>query len=108
MNRPSGRTRRIVRSVLLGHSPCCHWCGLPLDATTATVEHFVPLASGGRNSIRNYVLACRPCNQGRGCRMPTAEHQSAFSRSDRSPAYHAYHRQLNRIRQLVEARRGQV
>lgn len=32
----------------------------------ATRDHFFPLASGGRKGRRNFVLACRPCNEQKG------------------------------------------
>lgn len=33
---------------------------------TATVDHLVPKSAGGSNDLDNLVIACHPCNTGRG------------------------------------------
>lgn len=48
----------------------CHWCGDPLDPKTMTLEHIVPLSIGGLDNFNNYTLACKDCNEMRGCNMP--------------------------------------
>lgn len=52
--------------LLMAPDPRCRWCQKPLDQATATLDHLVPLARGGRNAPDNYVLACKPCNTARG------------------------------------------
>lgn len=37
----------------------CSYCGSPAQSR----DHVVPRAKGGLNDIRNYVPACRSCNQ---------------------------------------------
>jgi hypothetical protein len=37
------------------------------DPRQATIDHVVPLSNGGTNDEDNLVLACRECNQLRGC-----------------------------------------
>jgi 5-methylcytosine-specific restriction endonuclease McrA len=44
----------------------CGYC----PATASTVDHIVPRARGGRNTWRNTVAACGPCNQRKGDRTP--------------------------------------
>ena len=49
---------------------CC-WCGCKttLDKdkrNSVTVEHVVPRAEGGTNSLENLALACYACNNNRG------------------------------------------
>lgn len=51
----------------------CVWCGMGLAAhgkskgdRYATADHVIPKSKDGRNSIRNYVLACNRCNNRRG------------------------------------------
>ena len=36
--------------------------------TSATIDHKTPKVAGGKNSRKNYVLACRNCNQDKGSR----------------------------------------
>ena len=40
----------------------CHYCKIPLTPFTATLDHVVPVAAGGDNSLANLVSACRKCN----------------------------------------------
>jgi 5-methylcytosine-specific restriction endonuclease McrA len=40
----------------------CHYCGKALTKATATMDHIVPLAQGGRSTPGNVVPACRQCN----------------------------------------------
>jgi len=58
------------KNKLLAKKPFCHWCNEKLTKETATLDHVIPLAKGGLNNMNNYVLACEPCNQKRGCNMP--------------------------------------
>jgi 5-methylcytosine-specific restriction endonuclease McrA len=44
----------------------CGYC----DAWATTVDHITPRARGGRNTWRNTVAACGPCNQRKGDRTP--------------------------------------
>lgn len=64
--RAKRRKYRAVKLRILGQSPWCHWCKIPLDAAAGTIDHIVPLSRGGTNGPDNLVLACEPCNQGRG------------------------------------------
>lgn len=44
----------------------CAYCGKCLTQETATIEHVLPLSRGGRDAIKNMVLACRSCNRAAG------------------------------------------
>lgn len=47
----------------------CHYCQVVFsDRARATRDHVVPASRGGTNVQDNLVLACFPCNTGRGCR----------------------------------------
>ena len=48
----------------------CHYCGGCVDAATATMDHIVPLARGGRSTKGNIVLACKPCNSNKQAETP--------------------------------------
>lgn len=50
---------------LLREPHACHYCGAP----ATTVDHVVPLASGGTHAVINTVPACRPCNEQKGQSM---------------------------------------
>lgn len=40
----------------------CHYCGVELDARTATMDHILPVSRGGRSTKGNVVPSCKPCN----------------------------------------------
>lgn len=40
----------------------CYYCGQPVRAAEATMDHVVPIALGGRSVRGNVVLACKACN----------------------------------------------
>lgn len=44
----------------------CFYCGNPLEEDI-TLEHLIPLTSGGNNELYNMVLAHEKCNQKMGC-----------------------------------------
>lgn len=44
----------------------CGYCG----GAASTIDHVAPRSRGGRNSWRNTVAACYPCNQRKGSRTP--------------------------------------
>lgn len=48
----------------------CFYCLTDLTLQTTTIDHFVPLARGGRNGLDNLVAACGACNNRKGARMP--------------------------------------
>jgi hypothetical protein len=55
---------------------CRRWISFrvhSLDPHAATVDHFFPLALGGRDSISNVVLACTACNQKKGEAPPNLQ-----------------------------------
>ncbi|PZG16484.1 HNH endonuclease [Micromonospora craterilacus] len=80
---PMPRVVRLVRYVVTrwrySHGPAwskggvlardgrrCGYCAGP----AATVDHILPRSRGGKNTWRNTVSACAPCNQAKGDRTP--------------------------------------
>lgn len=76
--------RSMKRAVARRDGPpwvCC-WCEKPfptikegdgserVDFFYATLEHLIPLASGGKHEIDNCALACAPCNHRRPSSSP--------------------------------------
>jgi len=41
----------------------CQYCG---GHTDLTIDHVIPRSRGGKSSFDNCVVACRPCNNGKG------------------------------------------
>jgi hypothetical protein len=62
MNSP--RIEVIDRSVIIGRDKStCYLCGNILtNATEITLDHVIPLASGGAHTADNLRVACRDCN----------------------------------------------
>lgn len=47
----------------------CYWCGTT-KAKAYAVDHYVPLAKGGKHEASNLVLACKPCNSRKSAKDP--------------------------------------
>lgn len=47
----------------------CHWCGVKC-ASGYHIDHYVPLAKGGRHVVKNLVIACQACNQKKNAKDP--------------------------------------
>ena len=56
----------LIRSIAERDGWVCMYCGRVLTPETATVEHIVPLAGNGLDSLRNLTLACASCNNEAG------------------------------------------
>ena len=54
----------VRRALILRSHPFCAYCGAP----AGTVDHVVPLARGGTNSLDNLVACCAECNASKGAR----------------------------------------
>ena len=67
---PRLKTYKKPKENLLSKNAHCYWCDKPLTKETATLDHVIPISRGGLNNANNYVIACEPCNSGRGNSMP--------------------------------------
>ena len=65
----SRKLRRKIRSLLLQREPYCWFCGVPLELTTATLDHLHPRCRRGRHCLKNLRLACDGCNQRKGAAL---------------------------------------
>ena len=63
----TARYRRLVLSISV-----CHWCNQITPSHLRTLDHFIPLAKGGRHSSTNAVMACFHCNSRKGDIFPDA------------------------------------
>jgi hypothetical protein len=50
----------------------CPYCGVEITARNSSLDHIVPLASGGAHSIANVIVCCVACNLEKGERTPAA------------------------------------
>lgn len=59
-----------IRKLVKRDRAICHYCKRMTDNLSngrePTRDHIVPKAFGGANSMDNYVLACKSCNNRRG------------------------------------------
>jgi len=62
-------TRRRLR-IAEAQKGRCHWCGVLMNGhakgekkdTRCTIDHVLPLSTGGSNGVENLVAACYKCN----------------------------------------------
>lgn len=64
-----GDTTAAVTKWTKNAQKTCFWCGRK-RLRKYHVDHFVPLARGGKHEIRNLVIACGPCNIRKNSLMP--------------------------------------
>ena len=64
------------RATIAKAKPPCHLCGQPIDYTLShphpdsyVVDHIVPLAKGGDDTLSNKAAAHRGCNRAKGYRL---------------------------------------
>lgn len=75
--RSQGELRRLNQLHAVQERRCFYcrkWISflkLSTDPHCATVDHFIPLALGGRDNLSNVVLACGRCNRRKADRAPT-------------------------------------
>jgi 5-methylcytosine-specific restriction endonuclease McrA len=62
-----GAPRVSKRGVLLRDK---HRCAYNLEHEATTIDHIQPRSRGGKNTWKNLVAACGPCNRKKGNRTP--------------------------------------
>lgn len=73
----------------------CYYCDSKLTwddlslKTNKTVDHFIPLSKGGRNTNDNAVICCSRCNRMKGNFMPD-EFIEKLNRLIKNRAYQVY------------------
>lgn len=61
----------------------CHYCSTPLPLESFTVDHIVPVAFKGPDSMWNLVASCEACNGGHGDRVRKCVCQRCIRAVDR-------------------------
>ena len=46
----------------------CQYCAKDFKTSELTVDHILPKSRGGKNTWKNLVAACVPCNQKKGAK----------------------------------------
>ena len=70
-----GDTTAVIAAWIAAAPKVCHWCGAKC-ASRFHVDHYDPLAKGGKHEVKNLVIACPPCNLKKSARDPYAFAQS--------------------------------
>ena len=72
MTSKTGRARTKAKLELLWRDGRrCAICGRKIkDLDDLTIDHIVPLAKGGKNTLENYQLAHKACNEAKGSMLP--------------------------------------
>jgi len=67
MSREKAKTRRLKLrfEVFQKYNFSCIYCGRKPPECILEVDHKYPQSKGGKDSIENYVSACRECNVGK-------------------------------------------
>lgn len=61
----------IKQKELLDSAKKCYWCGINFTKyIIKTIDHYVPIAKGGKHSIDNIVVACKSCNSSKQAKAP--------------------------------------
>lgn len=62
----------FVKHVRSAASIPCHWCGTATKrgARRRHLDHIIPLAKGGADSVDNLCVSCQRCNCAKGAKMP--------------------------------------
>tara|TARA_R110000824_G_C15121120_1_gene668112 strand:- start:161 stop:655 length:495 start_codon:yes stop_codon:yes gene_type:complete len=68
---PGRITEQQVTDLFAEHGYCCYYCNLQsTDPSIITLDHYYPMATGGKNTIQNCVPACAKCNESKKDRDP--------------------------------------
>jgi 5-methylcytosine-specific restriction endonuclease McrA len=61
---PPAGARKALERAFAKHGGQCFYCAEVLGEVT--IDHVEPVAAGGTDSLQNLVIACKPCNAGKG------------------------------------------
>jgi hypothetical protein len=48
----------------------CMYCGVRMGLSPLSIDHFIPLETGGANDTSNFLSACKNCNKRKGSMDP--------------------------------------
>ena len=64
--KPKTAIRYSKQNVFLRDGYKCQYCGSSVNKRTATLDHVLPTAKGGKSVFENATTACSPCNSRKG------------------------------------------
>lgn len=65
----SGCSTKEIKHWKDSQKKVCYWCGVRCSENYH-VDHYVPLAKGGKHEIDNLVISCAPCNLRKNMKDP--------------------------------------
>ena len=65
------RKKHRRQRLFMEHGGQCYWCSKNLSVEECTLDHLMPRSRGGTDALKNLVIACAPCNWGRGSMAAT-------------------------------------
>lgn len=63
-------TMEFIESIKEAQEYKCLYCGISIVENKYHIDHYIPLAKGGKHSKNNLVIACDPCNRRKSAIMP--------------------------------------
>ncbi len=84
---PKRKTTYSKRLVLERDKYVCQYCRRNLTSSSATIDHVLPRARGGKSTFENTVAACGPCNSGKADK-PLSQTRMRLIRQPKKPYIH--------------------
>ena len=60
------RVKLTYQAIFRRDSQVCQYCGLQCTSKVTSIDHIIPKSKGGKDTWRNLVTACFPCNNKKG------------------------------------------
>jgi len=84
---PKRKTTYSKRLVLVRDKYICQYCNRHLTPSSATIDHVLPRARGGKSTFENTVASCEPCNRIKADK-PLNQARMRLLRQPRKPYIH--------------------
>jgi len=84
----------------------CQYCGRTPPDVVLEVDHIIPKATGGQDTIHNYITACVDCNRGKGSTkldsVPVGVQDNLTQLRDKRRQLKAYNKFLQDLQEETE------
>lgn len=114
----AAKRRKLIRLAEVQRYKCCYCksnCWLECYGETgvrrkkATIEHVVPLALGGNNSMFNMVMSCEACNTKRGSAFDAFEFEKIIESGNyKKPVKYTNQELINKKHENSKERRDKL
>ena len=95
---PIPNLKKMKEKLFLKQKGRCMYCGIKLDIRYFHVDHKMPVARDGSNSIGNLQLLCGPCNGRKGGSFSDGEFRRAYKLTPSRQAKNPPPRQISQQR----------